>query len=216
MRRFFVTLLLFVVVVASAAELTPELYQRYRGLRRDFLVAVALAPRAGGVRREHGMYHRRASRFLADAPSEAHAAKAAVQYRRGRILLHCERHKAARRDFDATLKYLDAAGEEETKVGGVPRGDEVRAYRAFTFLGEGVAPMLAELRKIESPALRGQKQAIGKRLRGLVMELERKKRYAEAIRVYEEIARLDAWDGEADNPEKHIAILRAKMEATGQ
>ncbi len=196
------------------ATLEGEAYRRYQDLRRQFYVAVALPPAKTGIRKEHQAYYRKATKLLDDIPESLTGARAAVLYRRGRVVLHCDRHERARADFEAALELLEGGGADAPdadRLGGVPSRAELKLHHALTFENEGADVLLDKLEALPEDAVTQHEDDMRERLTDLALELDRQERYRLEIRVYKLINKFGLATGEADDPDKHIAILRAKL-----
>lgn len=196
------------------ATLEAEAYRRYQDLRRQFYVAVALPPARSGIRKEHQAYYRKATKLLDDIPESLAGARAAVLYRRGRVVLHCDRHERARADFEAALELFEegAADAPDTdRLGGVPSRAELKLHHALTFENEGVAVLLNKLEDLSEDTITEHEDDVRDRLIDLAGELDRQERYRLEIRVYELIKKFELDTDEADDPDRHIAILRARL-----
>lgn len=198
----------------DSATLQGKDYRRYQDLRRQFYVAMAMPPAKTGIRNEHQTYYRNATRFLADIPKSLTHARTAILFRRGRIILHCNRHKRARADFTAAMKLLEEKQPDITntdRLGGIPTLAEVKLYHALSFENEGISVLLDKLETLPENAAAEHKGDLKERLTGLALELDRQKRYRLEIRVYKLIKKFGLSASDADDPNKHIAILRAKL-----
>lgn len=199
---------------ASAGRLEGENYRRYQKLRRNFYIAVAMPPLDEGIRREHKAYYQQATRFV-DAVADAYPrAKAAVLFRRARIVLHCRRYEKARQDFESALTLLETALDEDAEgVRGVPSPEEVRFYHALTFRGDSEEALLDKLRALPTEAVAKNKSQVTELMESMIMDLHREERFRVELKAYEVIKKHGLWDDNAANdPDKHISILRARIE----
>ncbi|MFW5894047.1 MAG: hypothetical protein ACOCUY_02825 [Verrucomicrobiota bacterium] len=203
-----------VFAASESSTLDEQAYRRYQDLRRQFYVAVSLAPARTGIRAEHQAYYRNATKLLDAIPKSRPHARASVIYRRGRVVLHCNRYERARADFEAAIELLEQPQPDipdADRLGGIPTLDEVKLFHALTFEGEGVAVLLDKFEELPENAVAEHESDMRDKLTDLALELDRQERYKLEIRVYKLIKKFGLSTGDADDPDKHIAILRAKL-----
>lgn len=217
MRTPRTALLLALLVVAgpactSRAGVTEEQAARYRGLRKEFFLVVALEPGDGKrPRKEHREFLKKVSAFAEQVATSSPAYATASHYLKARMLLKIGQAEAGRRSFDACLEMLaEAAKKDEPLPPGTPSECTIRIFRAFSFFGEGNAKVIAELEAIPPDIEKPKYHEVGEPLSGWAEALENRQEDADALRVYLLIKRWELWQEEAQNPDRKIRLIRLR------
>lgn len=199
---------------AEPEQLEGDAYRFYQTLRQQFYVAIALPPADQGIRKEHMIYYREATKFLDSLPEAMLRVRASVLYRRARIVLHCGRHQTARKDLAKAMELLENAPpreDDDTTVGGVPTLGDLKLYHALSFENEGQEALLDKLAALPDNAVQEHADTLRTLLIEMALELDRQEDFRLEIRVFQLIKKFKLATGDADDPDKHIALLRAKL-----
>lgn len=221
------------MTVNAAERAAFEPASAYRRLRKDFLVASALPATGTAIRKEHVAYLRSSTLFLQRLSPQDEKKKPyliAGFSTRGLIFLECGQYKKARQDFDRALALFpppDKENEqpengENTDVppslklpAGSPGLTDIQLYRALTFTQAGDDEFVEEIRAVPASKTFFGQDALKKRMWAFAEDLSSKKKFDEAIAVYEVIIKHSLWD-EADpsDPRRLIKIMRMQKENT--
>ncbi len=194
------------------AEAAEEMVARYRELRKEFFLAIALEPsHEQRPRKEHRSFLRKANAFAEEAAPVSPAYATAAHFLKARLLLKLGRDKDSRESFDACLARLaDSRKADEALPPGTPSECAIRIFRAFSFLGGGNAKVLAELEAIPRDIEKPKYHEVGEPLTEWAETLESRQEDADALRVYLLIRHWELWQEEAQNPDRKIRLIRLR------
>ena len=196
--------------LGRCADRTEDVAARYRSLRKDFFVVMALPRARRGMRPEHLKFLKKASRFVRDVEEASPPTAAGALYLRGRLLQLLRIDDKARADFDQVLAVLDESPDD--RPGGLPNAATVAVFRAFTFLPAGPGRVLEALEEIDPDGPAPLEAEVGDLVREWADRLADGDRVTEALRALEFVQTFTLWTDRADDPERKIALLKYRME----
>ncbi len=189
----------------------------WRELRKRSLVALVTPWREAGPDAEQRRFIKAANDYLAALKDTSPRYRLAALYLRGRYYAHTRKLAAARADYDEVIKGLPAKTDEaEPWPPGMPNRTTVLVFRAMTFVDDGAEAILKELSAIPADAEPPLAHELSESVYGWAEELERANKFGPAIQAYEIIRRFHLWEGESENPQPRIELLRIQAKNQGQ
>lgn len=209
-----ISAVLFCVWLDAGEVLTEDQGETYRQLRKDFIIAMAVAASPAGekMRKEHRSLLRDINQFLGEIGDTAPTYKAAALYFRARLAIKVRKTDVARKDLDAAISVMSAHPAERADLpGGLPSVAAMQIFRAFTFVGEGHDKIMEALEAIPEETQKPASSEVGDLVGRWADALAEHGEDDLALRAYAFIQRFGLWEEEADNPKRKMDLIRYRQ-----